>query len=198
MVQMRLNDIAETIFVRNLRRRPDRLEHMEKEMEKIGADWLLFDCADNMGTKMPAMWWNVQNSKQCIRYAQAAGLSNVLLLDDDCLFVDDFNQKLEELWPHMPTDWDIVSFGEIYGDYEEVYPGIVRATHSWGGHASLIRSTMFYPLVNTLTGKEWADEEINQKIKPNIKFYAFKPYLVTQIPGHSDLVNHFKGNENFQ
>jgi len=195
---MRLNDVAETIFVRNLRRRPDRLEHMRQQMDKIGAEWLLFDCMDDKGTNMSAMWWNVQNAFQCIRYAKAARLKNVLLLDDDCLFVDDFNERFASLWPHMPADWDIVSFGEIFGHMELVHPGIVRTVRSWGGHASLIRDTMYDILLNTLTGTVWADEEINQKLKTRIKFYAFTPYLVTQIPGHSDLVDHFKDNGLFQ
>jgi hypothetical protein len=57
---------------------------------------------------------------------------------------------------------------------------------------------MYDILLNTLTGTVWADEEINQQLKTRIKFYAFTPYLVTQIPGHSDLVDHFKDNGLFQ
>lgn len=195
---MKLNHVAETIFVRNLRRRPDRLEHMKQQMEKIGAEYIVFDCADNRGTKASAMWWNVQNAFQCIRYAKKIGLGNVLLLDDDCLFADDFNERFTSLWPHVPDDWDIVSFGEIFGAGQDVYPGIVRAIQSWGGHASLIRNTMYDRILETLTGDEWADEEINLKLKPHIKFYVFRPYLVTQTPGYSDLVDYHKDNKGFQ
>jgi hypothetical protein len=193
-----LNTITPAIFVRNIRRRPDRLEHMQQQMKKINTDYLVFDCADDKGTQMSAMWWNAQNSLQVIRYSKEAGLDSVLLLDDDCLFVDDFNEKLESLWPHMPEDWDIVSFGEIYGTYTDIYPGIVRTTYSWGGHASLVRNTMYDKLLNTLTGFVWADEEMNQKLKPSIKFYAFRPYLVTQMPGYSDLAHRHKDNREFQ
>jgi hypothetical protein len=167
-------------------------------MERIGADYLLFDCADNKGTKATASWWGVQNTFQLFRYAKHVNLENILLIEDDCLFVDDFNEKLADLWPHMPEDWDIVSFGEIYGNAQEVYPGIVRAYQSWGGHASLVRNTMYDKLLETLTGTEWADEEINQKLKHDINFYAFRPYLITQMPGHSDLVDYFKANDNFE
>lgn len=192
-----LNTITPAIFVRNLRRRPDRLEHMKEQMAKIETDYLVFDCADDRGTQMSAMWWNVQNAFQLLRYAKQVKLDSILLLDDDCLFVDNFNEKLAELWPHMPEDWDIVSFGEIYGVGQDVTPGIVRCLQSWGGHASLVRNTMYDRLLNTLTGFEWADEEINLKLKSSIKFYAFCPYLVTQIPGHSDLAHTYKNNEGF-
>ena len=195
---MILNQITPAIFVKNLRRRPDRLEHMQRELAKINTRYTIFDVADNRGTLKSATWWNAHNFLHIIRYAKAANLESILTLDDDCFFVDDFNSKLESLWPHIPSDWDIVSFGEIFGRKVPIYPGIVKSDYSWGGHASLIRNTMYDKLLESITGETWADEEINLKLKQHINFYVFSPYLVTQMPGYSDLKNHHVENDNFE
>ncbi len=194
---MTLNDVAKEIVVRNLRRREDRLFDIAQELSRVGVKYWVFDCADDKATLLSATWWNAQNALQCIRYAKKAELENILLLDDDCVFAPDFNKRFDALWPHVPENWDIVSFGEIYGSRQQVYPGIVRATHSWGGHASLIRNTMYDKLLNTLTGDTWADEEVNIKLKGSINFYAFSPYLITQKAGHSDLKHRFVDNREF-
>ena len=195
---MNLNKITPAIFVKNLRRRTDRLEHMKDQMSKIGTRYEVYDVADHRGTLKSAMWWNAQNQLQIIRYAKEARLPSVLVLDDDCVFVDDFNSKLAELWPHVPENWDIVSFGEIFGRFAPVYPGIVKTDKSWGGHASLIRDTMYDKLLESITGATWSDEEINIKLKRLINYYVFSPYLITQAPGYSDLKNQHVDNERFQ
>jgi GR25 family glycosyltransferase involved in LPS biosynthesis len=170
---------------------------MKEQMDKIQAKYVVYDVADHKGTLKSPMWWNAQNQLQIIRYAKEVELKSVLILDDDCLFVDDFNQKLEELWPKVPDNWDIVSFGDILSKYAPVCPGIVKAGLSWGGHASLIRDTMYDRLLESITGHTWSDEEINIKLKNQINYYVFSPYLVTQTAGYSDLKNQHVSNDNF-
>ena len=194
---MTLNEVAKEVVVRNLRRRHDRREHMAQELARVGVKYWVFDCADDKGTLLSATWWNAQNALQCIRYARKAGLENILVLDDDCVFVPDFNQKFEKLWPHVPEDWDMVSFGEIYGVRHQVHPGIVKTTYSWGGHASLVRNTVYDKLLEVITGDTWADEEVNLKLKKNINYYAFSPYLITQKADYSDLKHRFVHNKEF-
>jgi hypothetical protein len=193
-----INSITPFVAVRNLRRRPDRLTHMQEQLNRLEIKYYVFDCADDVGTEASATWWNAHNALQLIRYAKKIGLSSFLTLDDDCLFIDNFNDRLASLWPFVPDNWDIVSFGEIYGQKSEIYPGIVKTTHSWGGHASLIKHTVYDSLLENITGNTWADEEINHKMKEKINYYAFSPYLITQMPGHSDLKNYYVNNDNFQ
>lgn len=195
---MILNQITPLVGIKNLRRRPDRLEHIQREMAKINTQYKIFDVVDDRGTLKSAVWWNAHNFLHIIRYAKAANLESILLLDDDCFFVNDFNSRLESLWPHVPADWDMVSFGEIFGRQVQVHPGIVRSDYSWGGHASLIRNTTYDRLLECTTGETWADEEWNMKLKPNINFYVFLPYLITQMPGHSDLKGHHVENNLFE
>ena len=193
-----LNDITPFVVVRNLRRRPDRLENMKNRMAEIETDFYLQDAVDDKKTLKPAQWWNAQNSIMMIRYAKAVNLESILLLDDDCVFIDEFNKTLKERWEYMPNDWDIVSFGEIYGQAEDVAPGVVRCFYTWGGHASLIRNTVYDLILEHVRGETWADEEINLRFKKDIKFYAFKPYLITQAEDYSDLKNEHMRNEKFE
>jgi len=192
-----LNQIAEHIFVKNLRRRNDRREFMAEQMQRLGLAYTFLDVADDKGTKLSATWWNALNGLTAIRYAKAARLKTVLVLDDDCLFTDNFHNDLARLWPLMPSEWDLVSFGEIYGDRTETAPGIVKSTNSWGGHASLIKETIYDLLLEHVRGDTWADEEINLRLKSHINFYAFSPYLITQRADFSDLKNQYVANDKF-
>lgn len=171
---------------------------MQAQLARIGANYTVLDVADDKGTKLSATWWNAQNGLQIIRYARAARLFSVLSLDDDCVFIEDFNARLAELWPHIPSDWDMVSFGEIFGQKEEIYPGIVKSNYSWGGHATLIKNTIYDALLEHIRGETYADEEINLRLKSHINFYVFRPYLVTQLADFSDLKNEYVRNEKFE
>lgn len=192
-----LNDIAEHIFVKNLRRRNDRREFMAEQMQRLGLAYTFLDVADDKGTKLSPMWWNAINGLTAIRYAKAARLKSVLVLDDDCLFIGDFNERLTGLWPSMPENWDMVSFGEIYGNKTDIAPGIVTSNYSWGGHATLVKETIYDKCLEVVRGETWADEEINLRLKSYIKFYAFSPYLITQRADFSDLKNEYVTNDKF-
>jgi hypothetical protein len=194
---IQLNDIVETVIVRNLKRRDDRLEAISKQLDSLDINWLRFDVIDHVGTRASATWWNAFNALQAIRYAKHAKLPCVLILDDDCLFVDDFAARFEELWHHIPPDWDYVSFGEIFGDKREIYPGIVESQNSWGGHASLVRDTLYDLILENIDGLDFADEQMNRKVKPHAKCYVFSPYLITQSPGFSDHSGDYATNHLF-
>jgi hypothetical protein len=194
---IQLNDIVETVIVRNLKRRDDRLEAISKQLDALGINWLRFDVIDHVGTRASATWWNAFNALQAIRYAKHAKLPCVLILDDDCLFVDDFAERFEKLWPHIPPDWDYVSFGEIFGDKEEIYPGIVESQNSWGGHASLVRDTLYDLILENIDGSDFADEQMNRKVKSHAKCYVFSPYLITQAAGFSDHSGDYATNHLF-
>lgn len=194
---MHLNDIVETVIVKNLKRRADRLESISKQLDALNINWLRFDVIDHQGTKASATWWNAFNGLQAIRYATHANLPCVLVLDDDCVFVEDFAKKFEKLWPSIPPDWDYISFGEIFGDKKQIAPGIVESQNSWGGHASLIRETIYDLLLQKIDGLDFADEQINRKVKPHAKCYVFSPYLITQAAGFSDHSGDYATNDLF-
>lgn len=194
---MHLNDIVETVIVKNLKRRTDRLENISKQLDALNINWLRFDVIDHQGTKASATWWNAFNGLQAIRYAKHANLPCVLVLDDDCVFVDDFAEKFEKLWPLIPPDWDYVSFGEIFGDKKQIAPGVVESQNSWGGHASLIRETIYDLILEKIDGLDFADEQMNRKVKPHAKCYVFSPYLITQAAGFSDHSGDYATNHLF-
>jgi GR25 family glycosyltransferase involved in LPS biosynthesis len=41
---------------------------------------------------------------------------NILIIEDDCVFIDDFEEKFNECIKHIPKDWDMISFGYITED----------------------------------------------------------------------------------
>ena len=41
---------------------------------------------------------------------------NILICEDDCIFVKDFENKFNEYIKHLPQDWDMVHFGYLKSD----------------------------------------------------------------------------------
>jgi hypothetical protein len=69
-------------FVVNLERRPDRLEHIQKEMDYIGWDYELFKAVDlnNHGG------CTLSHTK-IIKIAKERGYDSVMVIEDDCTFL---------------------------------------------------------------------------------------------------------------
>jgi hypothetical protein len=77
---MDLNNIPK--FVVNLERRPDRLEHIQKEMSYIGWDYELFKAIDlnNHGGC-------TLSHVEIIKIAKNRGYESVMVIEDDCTFM---------------------------------------------------------------------------------------------------------------
>ena len=41
---------------------------------------------------------------------------NILIIEDDCVFIDDFEEKFNECIKHIPKDWDMIHFGYLTED----------------------------------------------------------------------------------
>ena len=89
---MNINKIPK--FVINLKRRPDRLEHIKKEMDYIGWDYELFEAIDRgdyLGCTMSHL--------EIIKIAKERNYESVLIIEDDCTvmpYAKDLIDKIEK------------------------------------------------------------------------------------------------------
>jgi GR25 family glycosyltransferase involved in LPS biosynthesis len=91
-------------FVINLKRRPDRLEHIKKEMEYIGWDYEIFEAVDK-GSHLGCALSHLE----IIKIAKQREYESVMVIEDDCTimpYAKDLIQKIE-------TESDSFEFGIV-------------------------------------------------------------------------------------
>ena len=91
-------------FVINLERRPDRLEHIQKEMDYMGWDYELFKAVDlnNHGGC-------TLSHTEIIKIAKERGYDSVMVIEDDCTFLP----YSKDLINKIETESDDFDFGII-------------------------------------------------------------------------------------
>ena len=190
---MKLNDLFDAIIVVNLDRRPDRLAAITHQLDSLQVTWKRWPAIDDRGTDMTPIFCNVMNAVNRLFYAQWKEYKHILLLDDDCEFVPNFETKLDEVWPSIPDDWDTVSFGDHLISATPITDKIQKINESYGGHATAIKMSCVTTLLNGFKGKNFADLELNA-MSGDLNRYVIEPGLIGQGRYESDLVGGIRPN----
>ena len=101
---MRVNDYFDKVVVINLDRRPDRMEKLGPQLDELGIEYERFSAVDanDLGIK-PYIAGTMSHVTVWKKYKG----QRVLVLEDDALFCDNFNEKFAEVMQTLPQDWDI-------------------------------------------------------------------------------------------
>jgi hypothetical protein len=190
---MNLNQMFDAVIVQNLDRRQDRLEAITYQLSKLNTTFYRWPAIDDLNTDMTPIFCNVMNTLNRLFYAQWKDYKQVLLLDDDCEFVDNFYEKLEQVWGQIPEDWDTVSFGDHLISAIPITNQIQKIKESYGGHAVAIKMSSVPILLENFKGKNFADIELNE-MSDKLNRYAIEPGLAGQGRYVSDLVKDIRPN----
>jgi hypothetical protein len=142
---------------------------------------------------MTPIFCNIMNWLNRLLYSQFKEYKTVLFLDDDCEFVLNFYDKLNEIWPQIPNDWDTVSFGEHLIKSTQITDKIHKIDESYGGHATAIKVSCAPIMLSGLTGKNFGDIEMNS-LSDKLNRYAVNPGLIGQGRYESDLIGGIRPN----
>ena len=185
---MRVNDFFDKVIVINLDRRTDRMEKLIPQLEKLDIQYKRFSAVDAKKLDIDPIVAGLQSHIQVMK--QIAG-QRVLILEDDALFVDDFNEKFEKVMQTLPEDWDIFYLGALVP--KEV--GLVRMVNRhWGiqvlttgSQAYCINPSRLEYFINKLEDyNSYIDIGLRDFAK-GLKAYITQPNLVVQFPSYSDL-----------
>jgi hypothetical protein len=190
---MKINELFDAVIVLNLDRRPDRLEGITHQLNNLEITWKRWPAIDDRGTDMTPILCNTINYFNRLFYSQSKEYKTVLLLDDDCEFVPNFYDKLNEVWPQIPDDWDTVSFGEHLMKSTKITDKIYKIQESYGGHATAFNIKCVPTIFTGLTGRNFGDIEMNS-LSDKLNRYAIEPGLIGQGRYESDLVGGIRPN----
>ena len=131
---MKLNNYFDKIICINLDRRPDRWKEAQEQFKNAGITVERFSAVDGN----PRRWAHVNDAIEgksindiksesfngvagCIashtdiwKQARKAGWKNVLIIEDDCDFIHELQERFNERINEVPQDWDLLYFGGVH------------------------------------------------------------------------------------
>lgn len=114
-------------YVINLSSRPDRWKKTQKNFQKTGLEFTRWNAV--YGKNLTEKEINDHTTPLCREICHPAIIgtwlshygiwknivqnreTNVLILEDDAIPINDFNKKLSEAWTDLPPDWDFLFLG---------------------------------------------------------------------------------------
>jgi GR25 family glycosyltransferase involved in LPS biosynthesis len=133
-----INVYLDKVFIINLRRRPDRLENIILQCDKLGIKYQIFDAVDGYTEEnlkkyqeyvakpltdpmeikknkklicSPGALGYLYTWKALLLYAIKHGIESFLSLDDDIIFHKKFHEKFQNAIMKIPKNWKIINFG---------------------------------------------------------------------------------------
>ena len=188
---MRLNDIFDRIVVINLDSRTDRLEAFDEQAKKYGIEYIRFPAVVADPPKLPPTWACKESHLTVIKDAVKDGVKRLFVFEDDAQFVDNFNEKLEEIYNRLPEHWDMFYLGAWHLVFEKYTEGLVKMIENYSAHAYGIDQKFLPVALSQYSIPRPVDVCYSLK-HPHIKAYCAKPALVGQTPGYSDIEKEYR------
>jgi glycosyl transferase family 25 len=192
---MNIHNIKKIVI--NLKRRPDRLESFEKEMNFIGWDYEVFDAIDKGGYVGCAL-----SHQEIIKEFVNSDDEYIMILEDDCFFMPYAKNQLEKSLGELKnTEWDFLHLGPSINcpvnNYSENLLNLFELPKQEPHHRGI------YNTVCYITNKKFAkrildwvvesqkaiDQFFYEDIYKELKCFATSIPIVTQKNGFSDINN---------
>ncbi|MFI5140455.1 MAG: glycosyltransferase [Sphingobacteriales bacterium] len=199
------SDIIHGYYI-NLHKRTDRRMKMEQRLLPILAEVRRFEAIDAASVSLPAGYIRSKAQYACkesqlavLKLARERNLPQVMILEDDVVFCDDFNDRLDLFFKTVPSDWQIIYMGVNIGRaLAPVSENIHRVTEAYGCFGYIVRHSMYDRLIELwTTGNDTCDDLIADYIQPKYPCYVFTPYLVYVENDYSDIVMRYRDDLSF-
>ena len=189
---MKVNEYFDRVVVINLDRRPDRMEKLGPQLDELGIEYDRFSAHDaqelNIKPYVAGTWSHITVWS---RYRQIYGDIKILVLEDDALFCEGFNEKFAEAIETLPDNWDIFYLGALVdkhtGKVEKVNDHWSKQIVSTGTQAYCINPKRLERFYEEVKDKEWYIDVELRVLAEQYNAYIAQPNLVTQFPSYSDL-----------
>lgn len=126
--------------------------------------------------------------KAMTRKAKNYNFDSFLIVEDDLVLTDDFEEVSTLAWQQLPPDWDMLYYGANHtkATTEEAGSNLLRVDGSLTTHMVAFRSTI-YDAVLSLPDDKTIDWNMAQRIHHKFKCFAVWPSVALQKPGYSQI-----------
>lgn len=122
-------------------------------------------------------------------------IEEVIILEDDVRFVDNYKELYEDYMTQLPKDWQYVFIGSagIMRNFEKSVSKNIVISKPYCTHAYMIkRSALKILLEECFVMKTYIDMQIRQFVLHKLKYYVFNPPLINQVSVESDAFGVYK------
>jgi len=193
-------DIFEhTLFI-NLDHRKDRLEHVEKELEKMGIKGERFNA---IKTSSGAIGCTLSHIK-CLEIAKERDYEQVFICEDDITFTnpDLFKQNIEKFCMNEDIMWDVLIIGgNNVPPYKQYYDYAARVFNCQTTTGYIVKQDFYNTMIKNFkegvanlmrdpaNKRMFAIDIYWKKLQMEHFWYMITPPTVTQYENYSDIEN---------
>ena len=185
---MKVNDFFDKVVVINLDRRPDRMERLGAQLDELGIEYERFSAVDGKELGINPIFAGTMSHVAVLKKYEN---QRILVLEDDALFCEGFNEKFTEAIEALPGNWDIFYLGALVaprtGKTIKVNDYWHKQVVSTGSHAYCILPYRMKYCIEQLDEYEWYIDIGLRVFAEKLQALIAQPNLVTQFPSYSDL-----------
>jgi GR25 family glycosyltransferase involved in LPS biosynthesis len=197
---MTFDDLSKSIYVINLKEREDRKTHILNELKKIDCKkFIIFDAINGNSVSNPSRIKNgayglVQTYFKIYEDWKKDENENILLIEDDCSFVSDFNIKLTDYINNIPKNWDMVYFGGNHNYHmgnktEKINDYCIKLNNTYSAHCVLLKKKVFEELISEIKKNPIEIDVMMSFLQKKYNSFSSSQKLTTQIPSFSNIEN---------
>lgn len=207
----KINDIFDRVFVINLKRRPDRLEHFRLQAEKYGISYEVIEAFDGetingdtelLGKKitpsgeyrgldgyMKSCLGATMSHYKILKQSIENGYKKILIFEDDALFNDNFEEDLILSISSSPENWDFLYLSGTMVNFEKINERISKLNGCFCLHSYCLSDNVFEKLVYEIEDKifNFPVDVIFSQILRNHNSFITVPFLTKQYSNFSDI-----------
>ena len=186
-----LNQYFDEVYYINLDRRKDRKIYMERMLSSINISYKRFEAvaSDKLGFK--ARLACKQSHINLIELAAKNNFANICILEDDCVFIENFQEILVQNIEHLPNNWDILYLGHCFdgGISNKISSSLYETKVTYCTHAYCLNNRSYNLILDKLNSSDHPIDHIYKYLCSSkiINGYIINPGLVNQIPNLSDI-----------
>ena len=197
---MKLFDRFDKVYCINLKKRTDRLQHFNEQVNKYDlGSFEVFEAIDgNILPPHPTLKQGelgiINSVIEILQLAIKNNFNNILIIEDDCVFNDNI-LIIDDYFNNLPKDWDMIYFGGNHNLHMGVKPPvqindkIVKLHYTFAAHCIGIKNNMFNTILIELKKQKHQSDVVFQKLQSTYNVYCFFPLVASQLPGFSDIQN---------
>jgi hypothetical protein len=132
----------------------------------------------------------LRTNYEIIKKAKELNLNNVLILEDDFLFIENFNEIFNFMVKQVPDNWDFLYFGANHvNGINYISPNVAKMNRSYALHTFAVKNTMFDKILNILPNEKLQVDVYYADMMPSCNAYVLRPHISFQREGFSYIQN---------
>ncbi len=201
-----------------------RRSSVKEEFKKVGIPFTFFDAINKHDLTVPELSPKLKIDKdisngilacmmshvQLIKKAKEEKLPAICIFEDDIIFCDDFNDRINYIEENVDSNWDIITLGGHFqkpdhqmipndNDASKVDNYLYKIKHQGGTYGYIIKDTVYDFIIRNCSYHYGMDEFYSDHVYERFNCYAFVPFLIGCKIGVSEITgsNHFYSNINW-